>query len=342
MPFGARSRSVRPGAPRAALDRPRGADAADLPAVGAAARVDEELEPGAGAHGHDGRLGGDLAHGDARLAADLARDGREHGGRGADVAGAVAHRDDDHVRAGRGGRAVDLAVPDPAAAARAALEARDLARRVDVRAQHAEARRPAAADAAGADLEAAGRRARDRRLDRQHDRRRGRRVDVERARHDDRPARAAQAELHAVEPVGGLRALVGLAVPDHGHRPRGGGVEAVREAADAPAVAVEDRDRQLVGLLDRERDPGDVAAAVAVGREVAPDLRDLRDGLRALEPLGDEERSERRRHEQREDDAGELAHRSGLRGPCRCRRRRRRPRPRRRAPGSRRPSRAAP
>ena len=40
----------------------------------------------------------------------------------------------------------------------------------------------------------------------------------------------------------------------------------------------------------------------------------LRHRLRALEPLGDEERAERRRHEQREDDAGELAHRVATQG----------------------------
>ena len=178
-------------------------------------------------------------------------------------------------------------------------------------------------------------------VDRQHDRGRGRGVDDERARDRHGAAGAPEAELHAVEPVGGARAGVGLAVPDHGHGVVGAGVEVRGEAAHPIAVAVDDRGRQLVGLLDLEGDPRDVAAAVTVGREEALDLRVLRHRLRALEALGDEEGAERRRHEQREDDPSELAHRARLRAPCRCRPQPRCRRSRRRAPASRRPSRAA-
>src|SRR6185436_17733847 len=128
------------------------AHAADVPAVGAAARVDVERHALAGAHRDHRRLRRELPDGDARLAADLAGDRREHSGRGAEVAGLVADADHDHVDPGRRGQAVDLAVPLRGLAALAAQEARDLLRRAEVGAEHAEARRAAAPDAPGVDL----------------------------------------------------------------------------------------------------------------------------------------------------------------------------------------------
>ena len=164
------------------------------------------------------------------------------------------------------------------------------------------------------------------------------RVDHERAGDRDGAAGAPGADLHAVEAVGSARAGVGPAVPHHGHVALRARVDAGGQAADALAVAVDDRDRHLVGLLDLEADPVDVAAPVAVGREEALELGVLSDGVGALEALGDEEGAERRRDQQREDDAGERAHLGLLRGPCRCRPRRRCRRSPRPAPASRRPS----
>ena len=169
----------------------------------------------------------------------------------------------------------------------------------------------AAADAAGADLERARHRAGDRRRDGQHDRSWRGRVDVEGARDDHRAAGAAEPELHPVEPVRGAHAGVGAAVPDHPHRRPGPRVDAIGDPPHAIAVAVDDGDGHLPGLLDLEGDPLDVAPAVAVGGEEARDARDLRHRVGALEALGDEERAEGRRHEQREDDTGEPGQRAG-------------------------------
>ena len=150
--------------------------------------------------------------------------------------------------------------------------------------------------------------------DRQHDRSWRGRVDVEGARDDHRAAGAAEPELHPVEPVRGAHAGVGAAVPDHPHRRPGPRVDAIGDPPHAIAVAVDDGDGHLPGLLDLEGDPLDVAPAVAVGGEEARDARDLRHRVGALEALGDEERAEGRRHEQREDDTGEPGQRAG--GPA--------------------------
>jgi hypothetical protein len=126
-----------------------------------------------------------------------------------------------------------------------------------------------------------------------------------------RASAAAQAHAHAVATLGRPATLVGAAVPGHrdgAPRDRRNGIG---EPLDLVAGLVDDRDRHVVVLAHAHLDPADVAAPVAVGREVPRQLVDGRDLRRALEPLGDEEARERRGHEQDEDGAREEAHRRG-------------------------------
>ena len=64
---------------------------------------------------------------------------------------------------------------------------------------------------------------------------------------------------------------------------------------------VEDRDRDVVGLLDAEGQARDVEAPVAVGREDAAHADLPQDGRRVLQALGDEEGPEGGEHEDGED-----------------------------------------
>ena len=262
------------GSPRRAAappDRSRAADTAYVPAVGAAARVDEELDPPAGAD----RLHRRLAVIWRTVIPALPRTWPGTGGSTAGALPTLPERSrtahDDHVGAGRRGRAADAPVPDASPAALAAREARDLLGRADVGAQDAEARRAAAPDAAGADLECARHRPGDRRGDRQHDRPRRGRVDVERAGRRSPSGRCGAARSASGEAVGRAQRRVGAAVPDHAHGACGrASIPSARRRTRSPSrltiVTV-----NASGLLDLEGDPVDVAAAVPVGREEALD-----------------------------------------------------------------------
>ena len=126
-------------------------------------------------------------------------------------------------------------------------------------------------------------------------------------------AAAAQADAHPVH------ALAARGRPPRSDRPSARGWSARRppgrpwRAAGSRRRLVDDRDRHVVVPAHPYPDPADVASPVAVRRELqrrcCSDDRHLR---RALEPLGDEERRERRGHEDHEDGAREEGHRRCL------------------------------
>ena len=288
--------------------RPLAADAADRPAIGARARVDEEVGLLARGHRPQRRLGGERAHGDAGRAGRGAGIERHARGVGADVAGAVAHPHLDDVDAGRHRLPSRHPVPEPPLEAGLAAAPGHELRLRRVGADHAEARAGAGRDAGHEDPHL-GRLRPDHlaRPDAHHARGGRRRVERDQPRIDDRAALLEQGPADPVDAVGRDRAVVRAAVPGDADRARGADRPLREQPPDRCAGLVDQVGGQHVGLAHAQLQLGAVTAAVAVGREPALALQ-LHDGRRALEPLGDEEGAEGRRHEGEEDDAGECGH----------------------------------
>ena len=202
--------------------RLRAADAAQAPAVRAAARIDVDAQLLAGGDGPQRRLGGDRA--DRQAGPPARRAPRWHfARRGPEVRGAVAGGDLHHVDPGRRRRALDAAVPHERARVLDRSELRDHARLAVVGPPDAAALGQAARDRSDLDLHRHRRGPDDRPgLDPLHARARRPRVDQRGARHDDRPALATERDAHAVAAVGHAFAVVGPAVPLQLQRPAAG------------------------------------------------------------------------------------------------------------------------
>ena len=141
------------------------------------------------------------------------------------------------------------------------------------------------------------------------------RVDQRGARHDHRAALAPERHADAVAAVGDALAVVGARRPTPARSGRCGPTvapSASRRTASPALSTTSTRDLAALAQLDLEA--VDLLAAVAVGREDAREAHDLRHRGLALDPLGGEERRERRADEQHEDRAREGGHLRSLVG----------------------------
>ena len=228
---------------------------------------------------------------------------------GADVARAVAHPHLHDVDARRDRLAARPAVPLPAPQAGRAAPLGDELRLAGVGADDAEARRAARRDPRHEDRHQRRHRAHDlARPDLRHARARRLGVERDQPRVDDGAALLEQAPAHAVDAVGGQRAVVGAPVPAHAdRRGRAGSARSVTSRRTGLPAASTRSAVSTSASRTRSASVGAVLAPVAVGREPALAVQ-LHDRRRALQPLGHEEGAERRRHEGEEDDAGEGGH----------------------------------
>ena len=226
-----------------------------------------------------------------------------------DVAGAVG----DHRHQQVGARRCRLAaivepIPDDPAAPALAVDRTQLACRPHVRPPHLDDGTGAAAGAAHGQhhlalprLECLGVAADDQRPRRL-------RIDQDRPRRHDRAALVAQPDPHPVLPIGNEHAIVVASVPAQHHRRVRVRPPARDQLAHGAVVVVDDRDGDVVVLLQREADRRRVADAVAVGRDELGDADLVDDRRLALQPLRDEEGADGRAHQQREDDASDAEH----------------------------------